>query len=69
VRIRANDLTLDLDGDGRVLATTDGLMLLRISLGLTGTAVTSNAIDPAGTRPDWTSVKNYLNTTCGLSLP
>ena len=66
---QVNDLTFDLDGDGKVLATTDGLMLLRISLGLTGAAVTSNAINPAGTRPDWTSVKNYVNTTCGLSLP
>jgi len=43
-------------------------MLLRVMLGLTGTAVTQNAINPAGTRPDWTSVRNYLNTTCGMSL-
>ena len=58
----------DLDGDGQSLPTTDGLMLLRVMLGLTGTAVTQNAINPAGTRPDWTSVRNYLNTTCGMSL-
>ena len=58
----------DLDGDGQSLPTTDGLMLLRVMLGLTGTAVTSNAINPAGTRPDWLSVKNYLNTTCNMGL-
>jgi hypothetical protein len=68
VKPQANDLTLDLDGDGVVTAATDGLMLLRISLGLTGAAVTTNAINLAGTRPDWPSVRTYLNTTCGLSL-
>lgn len=68
VKPQALDLTLDLDGDGHVTAATDGLMLLRIALGLTGTAVTNNAINLTGTRSDWTSVKNYVNTTCGLSL-
>lgn len=68
VKPQVDDLTLDLDGDGVVLPATDGLMLLRLSLGLSGTAVTQNAINLAGTRPDWASVRNYLNTTCGMSL-
>lgn len=59
----------DLDGDGSLLATTDGLMLARIMLGYGGDAVTSGAINTAGSRPDWASVKSYLNTNCGFSLP
>lgn len=35
--------SLDVDGDGLVLATTDGLMVLRYMLGLRGTALTAGA--------------------------
>lgn len=60
---------LDLDGNGRVEALTDGLMLLRVTLGLTGTAVTANALGDAPTRSDWAAIRTYLNGQCGLSLP
>lgn len=36
-------LNLDADGDGQALAVTDGLLLLRAMLGLTGTALTQGA--------------------------
>ncbi len=36
-------LDLDVDGDGQSLATTDGLLLLRAMLGLTGDALTQGA--------------------------
>jgi len=36
-------LNLDADGDGQSLAFTDGLLILRAMLGLTGTALTSGA--------------------------
>ncbi len=68
IKPMAEDLTLDLDGDGQVLATTDGLMLLRIALGIRGDAVTANAINPQGQRANWIAVRDYLNGTCGLSL-
>lgn len=35
--------SMDVDGDGVVLATTDGLMILRYMLGLRGTALTAGA--------------------------
>jgi hypothetical protein len=63
------DLMMDSDGDGKVNAATDGLMLLRIALGLTGTEVTNNAVNTEGTRPNFDTIKTYLGTTCGLNLP
>ena len=36
-------LSLDADGDGQALAMTDGLLLLRAMLGLTGDALTQGA--------------------------
>ena len=35
--------SMDVDGDGLVLPTTDGLMVLRYMLGLRGTALTAGA--------------------------
>jgi YD repeat-containing protein len=66
---QAQNLTFDIDGDGTVNAMTDGIILLRVSLGLTGDAVTANAVNPAGSRTSWASIRDHLNTTCGLSLP
>ncbi len=66
----SNRAAWDIDGDGIVNPLTDGLLVLRAVLGLTDTAVTNGAIgsnSPA--RANWASVKNYLNTTCGMALP
>ena len=71
----------DIDGDGLALATTDGLMLLRVALGLTGDAVVANATasatgvgagsaaTAAATRRSWSDVRAYLNGACALNLP
>lgn len=60
----------DLDGDGRVLATTDALMLARIALGMTGSAVTGGiSFPPEATRTSWSAVRDYLINQCGMSLP
>jgi uncharacterized delta-60 repeat protein len=40
-------LNLDVDGDGQALAMTDGLLMLRALLGLTGTALTQGATNAA----------------------
>ena len=40
-------LNLDADGDGQTLAMTDGLLILRAMLGLTGTALTQGATNTA----------------------
>jgi len=59
---------LDLDGDDAVAAGSDGVMLLRVLLGLTGDAVTSGAVgaSPAAVRTDWAAIRVYLAGVCGL---
>ena len=59
----------DIDGDGVVSATTDGLMLLRVALGLSGDAVVINATAPGAPRKTWALVRPYLVEQCGLTLP
>jgi uncharacterized delta-60 repeat protein len=59
----------DYDGDGKVLATTDALILARVALGMTSSAVTNGITFPAtATRTTWSSIRNYLVTQCGMSL-
>ena len=64
-------IPFDLDGDGLVSAATDGLMLLRVALGLTGDAVVAGATAPApgALRTTWTDVRSYLVDSCGMALP
>lgn len=61
---------LDVDGNGEVKAESDGILLLRALFGLNGTAVTENAlgISPRS-RETWPTIRDYLNTVCGLGLP
>jgi Right handed beta helix region len=64
-----NNGALDLDGDNEVHATTDGLMLLRVALGLVGDAVTVNAVNPSGTRNTWMAIRDqHLIAKCNLPL-
>jgi hypothetical protein len=56
---------LDVDGDGSINFTTDGLMVVRMMLGLTGAAVTENAIANNATRPTWTEISSNLTAYCG----
>ena len=58
----------DIDGDGQVHATTDGLMILRVALGLTGDAVVLNATAAGAPRVTWADVRPYLVTNCGLTV-
>ncbi len=60
--------TMDIDGDGRVLPTTDALMLARAATGMTGTAVTSSAVGAGATRTSWAQIRDYLVVQCGMSL-
>jgi hypothetical protein len=53
--------TLDIDGNCAVDPLTDGLLLTRTMLGLTGTAVTSNAVGAGATRTTWEQIRVYYN--------
>jgi len=59
---------MDIDGDGQVLATTDGLMLIRAMMGMTGTAVSGAAV-VGSPRSDWPTIRAFLVNACGMNLP
>ena len=52
----------DIDGDGAINAGTDGVLLLRYALGLTGEAFTANAAGAAATRRDAAALNGYIQT-------
>ena len=61
--------SLDIDGDGVVNATTDGLILLRAMLGFTGTSALANAVAPGAARTTWGQVRDYLFDQCRMAVP
>jgi uncharacterized delta-60 repeat protein len=59
---------LDLDGDGESLAMTDGLLMLRAMLGLSGEALTAGAINTAHPNVrDAKAILTWIETTHGLA--
>jgi hypothetical protein len=52
---------LDVDGNCVVDALSDGLMITRAMLGLTGTSVTNGAIGTGAVRTTWEQIRPYLN--------
>jgi hypothetical protein len=54
---------LDLDGDGQVDATTDGVLALRYLLGLRGDSLTAGALGSGWTR-DAAAIATYANNLC-----
>ena len=65
----AKNCSLDIDGDGSVLATTDSLIHARIALGVTGNAVINGiTFAPNASRNTWPLIRDYLITQCGMSL-
>jgi len=57
----------DIDGNGKVEALTDALLYMRALFGLTGTAVTDNAIGAGATRATWAQIRDHMNAQCGMS--
>ncbi len=60
--------TIDVDGDGKVSATTDGVLLARAMLGLKGTALTQNATGAGATRTDPDAIRAFLVNRCKMAL-
>jgi RHS repeat-associated protein len=59
--------TLDIDGDGTVLATTDALMILRSLRALNGStdaSLANDAFNPSGTRNTTALIQAYIATIC-----
>ncbi len=62
--------TLDIDGNGVIEAQSDGVLLLRAMLGMSGNAAVAGALGtPPRTRNDWPAIRSYLNGSCGMNLP
>ena len=51
---------LDIDGNGQVDALTDGLLISRYLLGISGPALIAGAIGAGATRLTFTQIENYL---------
>jgi hypothetical protein len=56
--------SLDVDGDGETLATTDHLILMRYALGIRGAPLIANALGPTATRTTPVAVETYIATPC-----
>lgn len=56
----------DVDGNGQIHATSDGLIITRVMLGMTGTSV-SSAAQPGSPRSTWSEIRNFLRTSCGYA--
>ncbi|MGL4230746.1 MAG: hypothetical protein ACRCWJ_05195, partial [Casimicrobium sp.] len=65
----ARACTMDIDGDGVINPLTDGLILVRTMLGLSGTAALAGAVGPGAARPDWPRVREYLFDQCRMPVP
>ena len=61
--------TLDVDGDGRADALTDGVLILRYMLGRTGDALTAAAVAPGSSRTDPSDVAGYLDQLSAEGQP
>jgi uncharacterized delta-60 repeat protein len=70
----ARNCSLDIDGDGKVLATTDMLIGTRVALGMAGSAVLGGINFPANaTRDQWGTntsrdIRKYLISQCGMTI-
>jgi len=60
--LKADEIQLDVDGDGEVTALTDGLLIIRSLFGFSGTSLSASAIGPNALRGDGPAVATYLET-------
>ncbi len=65
----ASACSLDLDDDGRVLGTTDMLILSRVQRGVAGAAIIGGiTFSSSATRNTWPLIRQYLIAQCGLTV-
>lgn len=60
--LKADEIQLDVDGDGEVTALTDGLLIIRSLFGFSGSSLSAGAIAPNAARTDGPAVATYLET-------
>jgi uncharacterized delta-60 repeat protein len=65
----ARNCSMDVDGDGRVIATIDGLILTRAMLGFASSAAINGiTFAPHAVRTTWSDIRDYLVSQCGMSI-
>ncbi len=65
----ARQCSFDIDGDGKVLATVDSLIGLRIAQGMRGSSVLNGVSFPnSAIRTGWDTIRDYLNSQCGMNI-
>ena len=61
--------SMDVDGDGKVIATPDGLILTRAMIGVTGSALINGVtFEPHALRTTGADIRDYLVSQCGMSI-
>ena len=60
--LKANEILLDVDGDGEVAALSDGLLIIRSLFGFSGTSLSADAIGTNALRTDGAAVASYIET-------
>ena len=58
--LKADEVQLDVDGNGEVAALTDGLLIIRSLFGFSGTSLSAGAIAANAARADGAAVATYL---------
>ncbi|MBP6529135.1 MAG: hypothetical protein KA260_03370 [Burkholderiales bacterium] len=65
----AKQCSFDLDGDGKVFATTDMLIGTRVALGMTGSTVLNGITFAAhAARKTWPEIRTFLVSQCGMAI-
>ena len=65
----AKNCSFDVDGDGKVLATTDMLIATRVALGISGSTVLGGVtFAPHAARQTWPDIRDYLVNQCGMVI-
>lgn len=59
-RVQQMESVLDVDGDGKVEALTDGLLIIRYLFGFRGNVLVANAIGSGATRTTASQIEEYL---------
>ena len=60
----------DIDGDNQIKTMVDSVILARVALGFTGTAITQGiTFSPQSTRITWPQIRDYLANHCGMRVP
>ncbi|MDB2509182.1 hypothetical protein N9X32_01470 [Pseudomonadales bacterium] len=60
--LKANEILLDIDGNGEATALTDGLLVIRSLFGFSGSSLSSGAIGNGSARTDGSGIATYLET-------